>query len=400
MSRLLITNAKLVFPGERMAQGSVLLDAGRIAAIDPAIVPAACQTLDGRGRLLTPGLIDCHTHGIETFAYDNGPEDLLAGVARLPRYGTTTVLPTVVPQRAPAAMAKLARIAEAIPKVTGAMVPGLHLEGPFLALAGAACETLPGDTGLLNELIAACMRRVRVMSVSPETPNILPVIERLKELEIVPFLTHTRATAEQTAAAIAAGARHATHFYDVFPVPAEIEPGVRPAGAVEAVLADPRVSVDFIADGCHVDPVVIRMALQAKGWPGVVLITDSNIGAGLPPGEYPTPWGYPVRVAPGCGARIADRNHKHFGALAGSVLTMNVGIANLLQWLGAAPEKVWAMGSANPARLLALAGKGRLAPGADADLTLWNEDLTPARTWVRGQQAYSSDETNGDCAAP
>ncbi|MBI2497232.1 MAG: N-acetylglucosamine-6-phosphate deacetylase, partial [Opitutae bacterium] len=119
------------------------------------------------------------------------------------------------------------------------------------------------------------------------------------------FITHTRASVAQTEAAIDAGAVHATHFYDVFYPPTETDPGVRPVGAVETILADPRASVDFIADGIHVHPTAIRAALAAKTFAGVTLITDSNIGAGLPAGVYDTPWGYQVRVSPEEAARHA-----------------------------------------------------------------------------------------------
>ncbi len=234
-------------------------------------------------------------------------------------------------------------------------MPGLHLEGPFTALPGAGCEVMPGDVALLDELLDACRGRVRVMSLSPDTPCILPVIARLRERDVVPFVTHTRATLAQTRAAIAASARHATHFYDVFPLPPEEEPGARPVGAVEAFLVEPHTSVDFIADGCHVEPIVVQLAVRAKGWQDVAVITDANIGAGLPPGEYPTPWGYPVRVQPGNGARIADPAHPHYGELAGSALTMNVAMANLLRWLDAPPEQVWVLGTGNPARIAGLA---------------------------------------------
>ena len=181
----------------------------------------------------------------------------------------------------------------------------MHLEGPFLGLPGAGAQTIPGDVALLDELLAAAGGRVAAMSISPEVPNILPVIERLCESGIVPFITHTQATVEQTEAAIDAGARHATHFYDVFPVPKETDPGVRPVGAVEAILADPRCSVDFIADGVHVHPTAIKAAVAAKGWQGVMLATDSNVGAGLPPGRYASPVGGTVRIAPGDAARMS-----------------------------------------------------------------------------------------------
>jgi N-acetylglucosamine-6-phosphate deacetylase len=250
-------------------------------------------------------------------------------------------------------------------------------------VGGAACPTLPGDLDLLERILFACNGRLAVMSVSPDTPNIVPVIRRLRQEKVTVFLTHTRAGTADTEAALAAGAVHATHFYDVFYAPAETEPGVRPVGAVETILADPHASVDFIADGVHVDPMAIRAAIAAKGWSGVVLITDSNIGAGLPAGVYDTPWGYRVKVAPGDAARHETKNF-----LAGSALTMDRGMANLLKWLKLPPEQVWAMGTLNPARVVGLAGKGRLETGADADLVLWDEDLTAARTWVGGQLVY------------
>ncbi|MCY2924830.1 MAG: amidohydrolase family protein [Planctomycetota bacterium] len=391
MSVQFLTNARMVLPGERVLTGNLLLSDGKIAAFDPASVPAGASTLDCEGRWLTPGLIDLHTHGIDRHFYhwEQSPEAFAAALRVLPKYGTTCVVPTIVPPTKAALLEPLARLFEMLPH-DGAVVPGFHLEVPFVALGGAACPTLPGDLGLLEDLIAACGRRVSIMSLSPEQQGIIPVIQRLREQNILPFITHTRASVEQTEAAMEAGARHATHFYDVFPVPEETDAGARPVGAVEAILADPRASVDFICDGVHVHPTAIRAAVAAKGWEKVMLITDSNIGAGLPSGEYDTPWGYRVRVAPGDGARHATQ-----GFLAGSALTMDLGMKNLLRWLASAltPEQIWAMGTLNPARLLGLTNKGRIAPGADADLVLWDEQLNVVKTWVGGQCVFTRDET-------
>ena len=373
MTTTRIDNVRLVVPGEKIATGSLRLAAGKIAAVD--FHPVA-----GKVPLLTPGLIDVHTHGIERHIYEAGPDALQAGATALARYGTTSVLPTLYAALTRDKLSELDPLAGALEKTS---LPGFHLEGPFLALAGAGAHTMPGDLGLLAELLAACRHRVRAMSISPETPNIVSVIQRLRETGVSVFMTHTRASVDQTEAAIAAGAQHATHFYDVFPVPVETEPGVRPVGAVEAILADRRASVDFIADGVHVHPVAIKAALAAKGWSGIVLISDSNIGAGLTPGSHETPWGYRVRVAAGDAAR-----HETQGFLAGSALTMNAGIRNLLRWLDLPAEQVWAMGTLNPARLAGLAGKGRMAVGADADLVLWDENLEPLQTWVGGECIY------------
>jgi N-acetylglucosamine-6-phosphate deacetylase len=390
MGAELLSNARLVLPGERVLSGSLLVQEGKIAALNPETVPAGTPTVDCQGHRLTPGLIDLHTHGIERYFYDPAlaPERFSAALKSLLRYGTTCVVPTVVPPPKPQGLEPLAKLPAALRNHGGACLAGFHLEGPFVALGGAACPTLPGDLVLLEELLAACGGQVRIMSLSPEQPHILPVIERLCQANVRPFLTHTRASVGQTQAAIEAGARHATHFYDVFPFPAETEPGVRPAGAVEAILADPRVSVDFIADGVHVHPVAISAAVAAKGWAQVLLITDSNLGAGLPAGEYETPWGYRIRVQPGDAARHATQNF-----LAGSALTMNQGLKNLLRWLPLPPEQIWAMGTLNPARLLGLTGKGRLAPGADADLVLWDEELQALKCWVAGQCLFEREPT-------
>ncbi|NLX20395.1 MAG: amidohydrolase family protein [Phycisphaerae bacterium] len=386
MPDTLIRDARVVFPGRTMTAGSVLVSDGRIAAIDPPAdqLSADVACVNARSRLLTPGLIDIHTHGIGHHQYGASPEALRAGLEQVATFGTTCVLPTVVPMLGPGLLRQLEDLSAAA-RAGAVCVPGLHIEGPFVGIPGAACPTVPGDVGLLEEMIAACGGRVAAMSLSPETPGVLPVIERLVEHRIVPFVTHTRATPEQTEAAIAAGARHATHFYDVFPVPPETEPGARPVGAVEVFLGDRRTTVDFICDGCHVHPAAIRAAVAAKGWAGVALITDSNIGAGLPPGEYDTPWGYRVRVRPDDGARIASPEHPLHGQLAGSALTMNAGIANLIRWLDLSPAEIWAMGTLTPARIIGLSNKGAIEPGADADLVLWEDDMQAAITWVGGK---------------
>ncbi len=385
MRAQLIRDVRIVVPGERIFAGDVLMRGAvieAVGAIDGRLATDA-DVVEGGGRLLTPGLIDVHVHGLLHHVYETGAWELRSAARALGQFGVTTCLPTVIPHDKEDCFLRLKELAQALPSVREANFPGLHLEGPFMAVGGAACPTLPGNLDLLEKLLSACEGRVAAMSVSPDTPHILPVIRRLVERGIKVFLTHTRADVEQTEAAIAAGAVHATHFYDVFYPPPEQDPGVRPVGAVEAILADPRVSVDFIADGVHVHPTAIRAALAAKGWQGVILITDASVGAGLPPGVYVTPWGFSVRTSPETAARHAAKN-----SLAGSALTMDRGIANLLRWLPIAPEQVWAMGTLNPARLLGLDRKGRLQAGADADLVLWNDDLTAAQTWVNGVTVY------------
>lgn len=399
MSSVYICNARLVRPGIGISEGGLLCSGGKIAAINPSPHQLAkgCECIDAEGALLTPGLIDIHTHGIHEFSYERDPQDLVEGTALLGRYGTTCVLPTLYRIFDGKSLGKLEQLAEALSAVEGVNVPGFHLEGPFLAIPGAGAATVPGDLGLLEELLSAAKGQVRAMSVSPDCPNVIPVIERLRENDVAVFLTHTRATVAESQAAIDAGARHATHFYDVFPAPPEKEPGVRPVGVVETVLADPRCTVDFICDGVHVDPMAIRLALAAKRWPGVIAITDSNVGAGKADGIYATPWGYSVKVRQLDAVRVHDATHPLNGLLAGSSLTMDRAITNLLEWLDLPAYQIWAMGTCNPAGVVGLTNKGLLRVGADADLVLWEEiagRLRPVRTWVGGVSVYDGDGTD------
>lgn len=355
--------------------------------IAPSGPPHECVSIDARGRRLTPGLVDLHAHGIGHFAFERSVDDLRQGLRLVAAFGVTSILPTLYRVLRPESFSLIADLAAVLDEPGGARAPGFHFEGPFLAIAGAGAFTIAGDMKLLDDLLDAAGGRVAAMSVSPEVKNILPVIERLRERNVTVFMTHTRASPEQTQAAIDAGARHATHFYDVFPVPEELEPGARPVGAVEVILGDPRVSVDFICDGVHVHPAAVRMALAAKGRDGVVAITDANVGAGLPPGEYQTPWDYRIVTRDGDAARVADVGHPLRGTLAGSALTMDRAVANLSRWLGD-DVSPWRMATSSAARVVGLGDRGVLEPGALADLVLWDDDDRPAATWVAGRLVY------------
>jgi len=387
MGRTLIHNVRVVEPGVRVGPGSVLIDGRKIVHLirDENAKVEADERIDGGGKRLSPGLMDVHTHGIHQALYERSPEDFAAAAEACVQHGTTCVLPTLYKVMNRKSLGLLRELTAAMKAVSTCDFPGFHLEGPFLALPGAGAETLPGDVGLLAEVYEACDGQVAAMSISPDSKNIIAVIEWLVARDVVPFITHTAAYPEQTQEAIDAGARHATHFYDVFPVPRDREPGVRQCGAVETILADRRCTVDFICDGVHVEPIAIKAAIAAKGYEGVLLITDSNIGAGLAAGVYDTPWGFKVRVRDGDGAR-----HSEHGWLAGSALTMDRGMANLFKWLDLPAEQVWAMGTSNVAKMLGMKHKGVIRAGADADLVLWNDNFTAARTWVAGKCVYQA----------
>jgi len=272
----------------------------------------------------------------------------------------------------------------------GTEVLGFHLEGPFIALTGAISPACLGSPTRqrVETLKQAASGLLTVFSVSPDLAG---VIELIPVMGKPVFTTHTKATVKEMQAGIDAGITHATHFYDVFPCPPEDDPGKRPCGAVEAILADPRVSVDFILDGEHVDPIAVKVALQCKGPDKVCLITDANVGAGLPPGIYEGLGGEEIEIAyPGGPARMTKRG-KVPGGLTGSGLTLNLAVKNAYTMLGVDIPQAFAMASLNPARVLGRADrKGKIAPGYDADLILVDREFNVKATWVRGDRVFYS----------
>lgn len=394
MSRTIIKNATVVML-DRLAPGqSVLIHDGKIQKVAaPAKIKPSHgeEVVDAHGKYLAPGFIDLHIHGVHKHLIDDGPEHLAAFCEILPRYGVTGVLPTVCPLPKGKDAAFLASLAKV--KSNGSHILGLHLEGPFLTLTGALPADAIGtaDPDRVKALIEAAGAYQAIFSVAPDFQGILGLIPLMARQATPVFLTHTAADAGQTAKAIEAGVRHATHFYDVYPMPKERDPGVRPCGVVEAVLADGRVSVDFILDGEHVEPMAVKMALACKGPDRVCLITDANVGAGLEPGKYKFVGNTEIEFAyPGAPARFTADHPTYPKCLAGSGLTLDCAVRNAVKLLGVDIPQAVRMASANPAQVLNLSGlKGQVKEGMDADLVLLDQDLTVCRTWVAGQQRYA-----------
>lgn len=368
-----------------IVSGYLVLDGGKIA--DVTLEKPQCEIEDRSDCYLLPGFIDMHIHGVHNFLVDDGPE-ALAGMCRtLPRYGVTGFLPTVSPSPMGQDSAYLKTLSATSPE--GTHILGFHLEGPFLALTGAFNKDAIGGGGAdrVNALIAAAKPYKCIFSISPDVDGIFDLIPIMAQDDTPVFMTHTAANVQQAQKAIELGARHCTHFYDVFPCPPVSEPGVRPSGIVEAVLADPRVSVDFILDGVHVDPIAVKMALVAKqSGPGsVCLITDANVGAGFQPGTYT--FGNMGDICfdyPGAPARSV-KDH----TLAGSGLTLDVALRNAVKLLGLDLVAASKLLSYNPAKVLHLEKqKGLLASGYDADFVVLDGNLEVQSTWVSGKEFY------------
>jgi N-acetylglucosamine-6-phosphate deacetylase len=366
--------------------GTVVVENGTIARIDNKDI-SGIHTIDCGNAYIVPGFVDLHMHGIHQYLIDNGLHDLEQICRILPQYGITSFLPTVAPRREgedAEFLKTLAPIAS-----TGTNILGFHLEGPFLKLTGSlsANAVAKADPKRAQALIDAIYPHRAVFSISPDIDNITDIIPLMTVDNTPVFMTHTAANVEQAQAAIALGARHATHFYDVFPCPAVREPGVRPCGIVEAILADETVSVDFILDGVHVEPIAVKMAMACKkNGPGkVCLITDSNVGAGLEPGRFNFGDSGEIEFAyKGSPARKTKDQ-----TLAGSGLTMDQAVRNAISFLDIGLHEAVTMASLNPASVISADHcKGKIQPGYDADLVVMDEQLNIVQTWIGGEIRY------------
>lgn len=377
----------LIISDKDICKGYLTIEDGKIIDVGESY-PGECEVIDLGEKYIAPGFIDLHIHGVHTFLVDNGPDDLSAICSILAQYGVTGFLPTVAPRSKGEDALFLSELSKT--ETEGTEILGFHLEGPFLKITGAlgAGAISGADEERVHGLIEAAKPFRAIFSISPDVEGIERLIPAMVANHTPVFMTHTAATVEQTQRAIELGVRHATHFYDVFPCPVVTEPGVRPCGAVEAILADERVSVDFILDGVHVDPIALKMSLISKknGAGKVCLVTDANIGAGLEPGKFT--FGNLGDIAfeyKGAPARSSKDN-----TLAGSGLTMDRALRNAIKWLDMELPEATKLVSSHPAKVLGLDHrKGMLMSGYDADFVILNNDLEVIQTWIKGKCFYN-----------
>jgi len=356
---------------------------GRIAEVARRVeTRQGAEVVGLEGAILAPGLIDLHVHGGNGLDTMDGEAGAIVGLsAFVAAHGVTGFLPTTVAAPLPEIERALNAVRHAVDgDLPGAQVLGVHLEGPFFNRRRAAAQPVdwcidPAEDAL-QRLLATGKGLIRMMSLAPELPGALAAIETLTQRGIVASVGHTDATYAQAQAAFAAGARHVTHLFNAMSPLHHREPGV-----VGAALTTDGVMVQIIADGLHLHPATLALVVRCKGVDEVLLITDAIAGAGLPDGEY--------TMGP---QRVIVRNGEArtpAGNLAGSTLTLERAVANMVRLVGVPLSAALQMASLNPARVLGLAQrKGRLAPGYDADLVCLDADFNVRLTVVGGRVGH------------
>lgn len=363
---LALTAAALYTPLEIIENPLVLVEERTIVAVTSratAGFPASAKHVDFGDGILAPGFIDIHIHG--SAGHDVMQEDEQARNRMeqfLLRKGVTSYFPTTVAAPMDATLCALERMAYQIESAKHnprrAQPLGIHLEGPFLSHARRGVHQ-PEDlqqpsVAAFDRFWQAARGHIRVMTIAPELDGAEETIAEASRRGVCVSLGHTDADLASAQAGIAAGARHGTHTFNAMRPLDHRAPGI-----LGEVLSNAALSADIIADGVHVHPSVVRLFLEAKGAEKAVLITDGISAAGMPDGTYMLG---PLRV------EVKDGKCARNGILAGSVLTLDRAIRNVMEFGNWSLQQSVRAASLNPATVVEERNKGTVRPGADADL--------------------------------
>ena len=382
---MIFANARLILRDGIRDGLEVVVEGGKIAEIRER--SSAADAIDLRGNYLAPGFIDLHIHGAlgrDTMAAT--PEAFRAICDYHATGGTTSLLLTTVT----APVAEIVNVLKAVRTVRADLrqIAGVHVEGPFISKTRAGAQRAEfirdPETHLIDPLLPFA-DIIKIMTLAPELPGALALIDRLRLHKIIVSGGHSDATDVEARAAAEYGMRHVTHTFNAMSS-ARREGIYRGAGLLEFALSEPDIICELIADGHHVAPTLMKMLYRAKGPRGICLVTDATAGAGLPAGTEFTLSGRRCVVGDGV-CLLSDRS-----ALAGSASRMIDLIRVMVNQAGVPLHEAVAMATANPARALGLITKGRLKPGADADLVILSRDLEVRRTLVAGERVFKSEK--------
>jgi N-acetylglucosamine-6-phosphate deacetylase len=378
-----LTAATLITPTETILHPIVTIENERVisvAARSNTELPSNAQVTDFGDAVLAPGFVDIHIHGSVGHDVMEGTPDALHAVGRfLFSKGVTSYLATTVTASLDHTLRALEGLAAYIDtpgKPADCAVPlGIHLEGPFISHQKRGVHPpsyiQPPCVDLLTNFRAAARGHISLMTVAPEPEGASEMIAHAVRAGIAVSLGHSDATIAQANAGIAAGARHATHMFNAMRPLDHREPGI--AGTL---LANATCSAEIIADGIHVHPDMVQLFLRAKGNDKAVLVTDAISATGMGDGRYKL-GELEVEVK-------GDRCESD-GRLAGSVLTLDRAVRNMMQFTGCTLQQSVQMASTNPSGVIGAARKGQIVPGADADFVVLSKSGEVIRSIQNGR---------------
>jgi N-acetylglucosamine-6-phosphate deacetylase len=381
---LFIKNATVYGPELLPRPSSILIERGRFTRVGPSAdlqAPAGATVIDAAGFSVVPGFIDLQFNGGFGHDFTNDAGPIWDVAARLPQFGVTSFLPTIITSPLERITAGQRVVAAGPPEgFTGAMPLGLHIEGPYLNAAKKGAHN-PKYLRMPDRREVADWSPstgVRLVTIAPELPGALDVITDLSRRGVLVSAGHSMATYEEAMAAFDAGVRYGTHLFSAMPSLLHREPGLP-----GAMLTDSRPLVGFIADGVHTHQCIIDLVWKALGSARLSLVTDAMAALGMPPGWHRL-GDYDVQVD-ATSARLDART------LAGSILSLDRALRNVIRITGCSLEAVLPTLTTNNAKAIGLGHeRGRIAAGFVADLVMLSPDLDVYSTVAGGKVAYTA----------
>ena len=375
-SRLALINGRIVLPHQLLVGGALLLEDGRIAAITADSASArGLPTIDVGGRLVTPGLIDIHTHGAAGHSFNDPSTKAYAVItAAQARAGVTGLLATMATDTVENLAACLAATRSWMTsEQPGAQLLGSHVEGPYFALAQAGAQDpaqlRTPDDGSAGALLAYA-DIIRLFSLAPELPGAEALVRQLLRLGIKPAAGHSAATEDELAPVIDAGLGHMIHIWSGQSNTVRVGPWRKP-GLLEVTLASKTLTSEMIADNRHLPPTLMQLAVKCLGPDRLAIVSDATPGAGLPEGARFRMGGMEYEVHDGVGM-LLDRT-----AFAGSTTLLNRMLPVLIDVVGVPLVEAVRMASLTPAKIIGVdARKGSLQVGKDADIAIFEDDFS------------------------
>ncbi|NPV06713.1 MAG: N-acetylglucosamine-6-phosphate deacetylase [Anaerolineae bacterium] len=376
-----LVGGTVLTPSRQIPDGAVLVEGNRIVVVGPrqlVAIPTHAEVIDVSDSYLAPGFVDLHCHGAIGVDFNRPgttPDDLHRVAAFKASHGTTSFLAAIATASPEATERSLDVVHRSVGAREGAEVLGAQAEGPFLNPAAAGAQAVecirPPDLAELDRWLAVCPE-LRLISVAPEMEGGLEFIAEGHRRGITLSVGHSCANYDQVIAAVGVGLTHATHTFNAMQGFHHRHPGT--AGAV---LTCDEITAEAVVDNVHLHPAAVNLLVRCKGPSRLALITDAMSAAGLPEGEHE--WdGRRVTVADGA-VRLDD------GTIAGSTLTMDRALRNLVAAAEIPLADAVQMATLNPARSIGVHNrKGSLACGRDADVVVLDRNLEVDMTMVRG----------------
>jgi N-acetylglucosamine-6-phosphate deacetylase len=373
----------IITPTHIMKDHIIMIHRGKIEKIEP-LYQVNGQTsgvwkIDAKGLYVLPGLIDIHTHGgAGSDTMDATPQaiDVMSGFFL--EHGVTSYLATTITSSPEAIRRAIDNLNACRATLQKTAMLGAHIEGPYLSreYKGAQPEEWLRYPDPIEYRYWLNSGIIKLITVAPELPGVLDLIRQGVDEGVLFSVGHTNATYQQVVEAADVGLNQSTHTFNGMRGLNHHEPG-----AVGAVLSDDRIYCELIADGIHIHPAILRLLVKVKGIERTILVTDSIRATGLGDGEY----------------RLGDHNvvvkdgvaRTTLGGLAGSTLTLNQAIKNMMRFCGLTISQAVAMATLTPATALGISEhKGAIKPGMDADLVLADADLDVKMAFIHGENVF------------